>query len=497
MFARLKELISSILNLSNKLDNYKKESVIQAMPSLAYVNRAKKCIERGEFDKAEKILEEAMELPQEDALVYKYLGVICEKTHRLSDAIVAFKKSANINSADKEIWRLLGFALMNCNQCEEAIEAFENANKMHPANTDIFAGWGMSLMKLKRYNEAHEKFMESVRLNRYNFMALLLAAIMEVRTGQYNEAEAKLNFLANVNPNETNTYEYANLKYIKKDYDSAIHYANKALEYNKNLLPVYLLLGKLYAIKGDKKASLNAYQTAYERKLETPHLFFDWAVTLQIYEDYENAKLYFLKALTYAPGEEEANAGLAITEACLGNIIEAETILQNITTLDDENYLYAKSTGIIAMKKGDYETAIKKFKGVQDRIFFDNTLNLLIALCYDSLNDKNNACEYFENALLKAGDNIKVYLSYSNFLIKHNEYESAQRKLKRALKFDENNLELLNLLFHVGYILVKENNSEYNMKETLTIADKIISIDKSAFLYPEERNDLDNIVNNR
>ena len=497
MFTRLKEIINSIINLSKKLDNYKKESVIEAMPSLAYVNRAKKCIERGEFQEAEKILEEAMELPQEDALVYKYLGIICEKTQRFSDAIVAFKKSANLNNADKEIWRLLGFALMNCNRCEEAIEAFENANKINPANTDVFAGWGMALMKLKRYTEAHEKFMESVRLNRYNFMALLLAAIMEVRTGQYNEAEAKLNFLANVNPNETNTYEYANLKYIKKDYDSAIHYANKALDYNPNMLPVYLLLGKLYAIKVDKEASLKAYNTALERQLETPHLHFDWAVTLQIYEDYEEAKLHFLKALTYAPGEEEANAGLAITEACLGNIDEAEHILQNITGLDDNNYLYAKATGIFAMLKGDYENAIKKFKGVQDRMFFDNTLNLLIALCYDALNDKNNAKEYFENALLKAGENINIYLKYSNFLIKHNEYESAQRKLKRAMKFDENNLELLNLLFHVGYILVKENNSEYNIKETLAIADKIISIDRDAFLYPKECNDLENIVNNR
>lgn len=497
MLNRLKEIFESIIKLNQKLETYKKESVIQAMPSLAYVNRAKKCIDRGEFKEAEKILEEAMELPQEDALVYKYLGIICEKTQRISDSIVAYKKSAQINKADKDIWKFLGFALMNCNQCDEALEAFENANKIHPANTDIFAGWGMALMKLKRYNEAHEKFMESVRLNRYNFMALLLAAIMEVRTGQYNEAEAKLNFLANVNPNETNTYEYANLKYLKKDYDSAIHYANKALEYNQNMLPVYLLLGKLYAIKGDKAASIKSYELALERGLETPHLHFDWAVTLQIYEDYENAKLHFLKALSYAPQEAEANAGLAITEAYLGNHSEAEDILKNVTDLNDENYLYAKATGIIAMLKGNYELAIRKFKGISERMFFDNSINLLIALCYDALEDKHNAKEYFENALLKAGDNIKVYVEYSKFLIKHKEFESAQRKLKRALKLDENNLNILNQLFYVGYILAKDNNSEYNTKETLAIAEKIMAIDESAFLYPEERVDLDNIVNNR
>ena len=174
MFDKLKEIINKIIALSKKLDIDKKEAVIQSIPSLAYVNRAKKCIEKKQYQEAEKILEEAMELPQEDALVYKYLGVICEQTGRLGDAIAAYKKSANVNKNDKDIWRLLGFALVNCNQNEEAVESFENANKISPANTDVFAGWGMALMKLKKYTEAHEKFMESVRLNRYNFMALLI-----------------------------------------------------------------------------------------------------------------------------------------------------------------------------------------------------------------------------------------------------------------------------------------------------------------------------------
>lgn len=495
MFAKLKEIINKILSLSKQLDNYKKDSVVEGMPSLAYVNRAKKCIARNEFEKAEKILEEAMELPQEDALVYKYLGIVCERTNRLHDAIIAYKKSANINGADKEIWRFLGFALMNCNLSEEAIEAFENANKINPSNTDVYAGWGMSLMKLKRYEEAHEKFMESVRLNRYNFMALLLAAIMEVRLERYNDAEAKLNFLANVSPNETNTYEYANLKYIKKDYDSAIHYAKKALSYNPNMLPVYLLLGKLYAIKGKKEDSLNTYKIAEERGLITPHLYFDWAVTLQMYGYYEQAKLYFTKTLSIVPAENEANAGLALANACTGNIEEAENLLSQINGMSDDNYVYAKARGVVALKKGDYQNAINLFKSVQEKMFFDNTLNIFIANAYEALNDVNNAKEYYENALLNAGDNVSVYLMYSKFLIAQQDYSSAQRKLKRALKFSENNTEILNLLFHVDYILVKENVSDYNIKETLSIADKIILIDSEAFNYPEEKADLENILN--
>ena len=497
MFKRLKEIIEKILNLSKQLDSYEKDSVVQAMPSLAYVNRAKKCIAKQEYEKAEKILEEAMELPQEDALVYKYLGVICEKTGRLHDSVIAYKKSANINGADKEIWRFLGFALMNCNQSEEAVEAFENANKINPSNTDVFAGWGMALMKLKRYEEAHEKFMESVRLNRYNFMALLLAAIMEVRLERYNDAESKLNFLANVSPNETNAYEYANLKYIKKDYDSAIHYANKALSFNKNMLPVYLLLGKLYAIKGKERDSLSMYDTAETLGLITPHLYFDWAVTLQIYEDYDKAEDCFNKALSFNYEVSEIKAGVALIAAIKGNTDRAKTLISEIPEVDKNAYLYVKTLGVIALNEGNYQEAVNKFKSQTDVMFFDNTLNVFIADAYDKMGDVHNAKEYYENALLKASDNVKLYLKYSDFLIRQGDYASAQRKLNRALKQNPENLNILNLLFHIGYILVKENYSEYNMKETLAIADKIIAIDNEAFNYPEERTDLENMANNR
>lgn len=486
MFDKLKRVIEKIKHISASLDKYEKDSVVQAMPSLAFVNRAKKCIENNDFQKAEQILTEACALPQEDALVHKYLGIVYERTGRLTDAINAYKKSANLNKSDKEIWRLLGFSLVNSGKNEEAEESFENANKINPMNTDVFAGWGMALMKQKRYNEAHEKFLEAVKINKYNFMALLLAAIMEVRTGQYNEAETKLSFLANVCPNETNNYEYANLKYIKQDWDNAIHYAKKALEFNKNMLPAYLLLGKLFAIKGQKEESFKMYEEAFKRDLITPHLFFDWGVTLQIYNEFELAKEKFEKAEALSEGDNETRAGIALSLAGLGQIDEAKNIINSITNLDDSNYVYAKAIAIIAFKDGNWHDAIEICKKIKERIFFDTSINYYIACAYEQLNDNNNAKEYFEKSLIENPADTKNYIQYAQFLLKNNDFENAQRKLRRALKLKENDLEILNLLFHVSYILVKQNNCEYNVRETLSIGDKIKSIDENGFKYSGE-----------
>ena len=497
MFDGLKKIIEAIKTLSKSLDVYAKDSVVQSMPSFAYVNRAKKCIESGEFELAQKILEEAMELPQEDALVYKYLGLVCEKTGRLSEAIVSYKKSANIDKQDKDIWRLLGFALLNTNISKEAEESFENANKITPMNTDVFAGWGMSLMKQKRYDEALDKFLTSVKINKYNFMALLMAAIMEVRLGKYNDAEAKLRFLTGVNSNDANNYEYANLKYLREDYDNAIFYAKKSIEHNQNMLPAYLLLGKLYAIKRMKKECVEQYQKAFDLKLFAPNLYFDYAVTMQMFGEYEIALENFAKTLEFDKTSEEIKSGIALAYAGLDKLDDAGEILSQIKELDDTNYIYTKAQGLLNYKRQNWHGAVEKFRKALDVVKFDDLAVLFLAHSYENLSDKINAKSYYEQALLNSPENIRVYIDYSKFLIQNGDYDSAQRKLHRALRSSPEDVEILNLLFFAGYKLVKENYSEYNLKEAVSVAKKILEINSSELKYQTEYADLEKRLNSR
>ena len=106
MFDWLEKIIEKIASLNFSVDKYKKDTIIQSLPSLAYVNRAKTCIDEEDYKEAERILNEALELPQEDALVYKYLGITAEKTGRIDDALRAYKKSATLNSQDKNLLKM-------------------------------------------------------------------------------------------------------------------------------------------------------------------------------------------------------------------------------------------------------------------------------------------------------------------------------------------------------------------------------------------------------
>lgn len=488
----LKNIVEKVKSLNSSVDKFKEETVIQSLPSYTYVNRAKVLIEQNKFEEAKEVLEKALELPQKDALVYKYLGNVYERLGNFPQAVENYQTSADLNPQDKLIWQRLGFALVSVGKYENAVKAFENANKVFANNSDTYTGWGMAFMKQKKYAEAHDKFIEAAKHNKYNFTAVFLCAVMEIKLGMYDKAEMKLTFLANVCPNANNTFEFARLKYLKNDYDSAIHYAQKSLDFNSKMLPSYILLAQLYAIKFDKENSLKYFQAAEEKELTNSTLYLEWGKVLEKFECYDEAKIKLLKALELDQDNTEIESYLGLCCVSRKEFEEAKPLFEKVLEKEPENKVVKQALGIIAYENDEIDKAME-FLRVDDE---DAVNCYYLAKCYEKLNNDTKVKDYYENAILFNPKYIAAFTDYIKYLISQNDYAEAQRKLRKALKVDSDNVVLLNLMFYVSYILVKENLCEYNVKETISIAEKIENIDENLFEYPEQKAELSEILRN-
>ena len=493
MFDRLKLIIERIKFISKVIDNYKKDTIVQSLPSLTYVNRAKKCLEQNKYLEAECLLKEALSLPQKDALVYKYLGLVYERTGRLNEAVETYQMSADLNPNDKNIWQRLGFGLVSIKEYERAIKSFDNANRVQAGNSDTFTGWGMALMKLKDYDGAREKFEIASKINKYNFSAIFLCAVMEIKLNMLDKAENKLSFLANVSPNESNTFEYARLRALKDDLDNAIFYAKKSLSYNPKMLPAYIILGQIYTQKLDEENAVKYFQEAENQNLNNPDLYLEWGKSLIKFEKYSDAKQKLLKAYELNAENLEIMANLGLCCISMKEFDEAEPLLSKVLEKEPENKTVKQALGISAYEKGDIEKAFQIFKNDDE----DAVNCFYIAKYYEQKNDDIKTRDYYETSLRLNVKYIKAYLNYVNYLISKNDFSEAQRKLRKALKYDEDNIELLNLMFYSSYILVKENNSEYNLKEALSVAEKIENLGEDLFKYPEQKQELTKLLQER
>ena len=100
--------------------------------------------------------------------------------------------------------------------------------------------------------------------------------------------------------------------------------------------------------------------------------------------------------------------------------------------------------------------------------------------------------DYYNAAIDKKPIYFNAYRDYAKYLFARNNFAEAQRKLRKAFKLDENNVEILNLLFYSSYKLVKDNICEYNIKETIGFAEKAEKLGK--FDYPEEKSELSELL---
>ena len=488
MFGRIKNIIDRIRLLNGSVDDYRQDSIIQSLPTVAYVNKAKKLIDKCKYTEAEELLKKALDISDKDSKVYKYLGKIREVASDFQTAIEYYHNSAFLNPQDKEIWLRLGMCQLSSMQLDDAITSFERANKITPFNTDVYTGWGMALMRQKKYALAHDKFLEASKISKYNFTAILLSAVMEVRLCDYDSAEVKLKFLAKVAPNEGSTYEYANLKLLKSDYKEAEKYAQKTIGINKQMLPAYFILGEVYSIQKDLKNTDEIFSKAIENGLENETLHLEWGKAYVRFFDFENAKRHFLLALDKNPDYIDAKIGLALVNAYDNDFALVEDLKEKYGS----NVYIQEAIGLDWLNKGLYDDAVEMFKKAL-RTDAKQTYNYLnIARVYKILQNKTKVKEYFDKFICEEPTYVPAMIEYSKWLIEQNDFAEAQRKLRKAEKLDSDNVEMLNLLFFTVYTLVKNNICEYNIKEAILIANKVKSIGK--FDYEPQRAELESIL---
>lgn len=117
-----------------------------------------------------------------------------------------------------------------------------------------------------------------------------------------------------------------------------------------------------------------------------------------------------------------------------------------------------------------------------------------LAKCYEKQNNDTKVKDYYESAVRINPHYVKAFEGYVRYLMAQDEWLEAQRKLRKALKYEPQNILLLNLMFYVSYVLVKDNVCEYNVKETISFANTIEEIAPELFEYPEQKLELEKLL---
>ena len=391
---------------------------MSAEPSKQQLNTLLKYYQSGRYIDAEKFaLSITKEFPKHH-FAWKVLAVIFGRTNKISEALLAIKKSIKLNPYDIESHKNLGLILQKIGKLNEAEISFKKVLSLNPNSIEAYNYLGVLQHEQGKFIEAEESYKKIIELKpdlaeAYNNLGNTLN-----EQGKFIEAEASFRKAIELKPEYVEVYYNMGimLNEQRKFIEAETSY-KKALELNPNYVEVYNNLGN----------SLNEQGKFIE------------------------AEATFKKALVLKPDHVEAYNNLGITLNEQGKFIEAEASFRKAITLKNDYAEAYCNLGNTLQELGKLEEAIKNY---------DEAIKLRINYS-DAYNNKNLCLNYSS--------------SYSSLYIykQHLKFEKQFGRLRTKPHF-KSNIKKINERLRIGYVSgdFREHSVAYFFKPLLQNHDK-------------------------
>ncbi len=201
-----------------------------------YIKMARYYKNTGNYNKAQKILKEAIKTNFELDKIYIESGDIYRFQKQIDQAEDSFKKAIRVNPRNILAYYHLGNIHKIQKRYAEGEKILKEAIDINPDYFEIHAELGEIYMKQEKYDKAKTAFKKSIDINPTVFRTYSLLTLCYKKTGEYEEIEEILKKAEKANPENIRFKNLLVLFYQDREkYESAEEYAAKAEELRAKL----------------------------------------------------------------------------------------------------------------------------------------------------------------------------------------------------------------------------------------------------------------------
>ncbi len=375
-----------------------------------------------------------------------------EATRLYEEAIGEHREAIRINPDYSSAHRSLAYALGKLGRYEEEEKEYREAIRINPDSPFTHNLLGHQLAKLGNYKEAEIEYKKAIKIkpdypSAYNNLGYLLAKL-----GRVKEAENKYREAIKASPDYTVAYH--NLGHLLVDldrYKEAEGEYRRALVLNPNYAEVRNALGYLLAKLKQYDEAEKEYRRAISIKTDYVEAHTNLGYFLSYRGREDEAKREFDEVIKINPNDHKVHKQLSNIYAHRARVLtksgefdEAESQIREAISLNSNNALAHKNSGILKEELGDMargkENKFRLYKEAEEK--YRNALN--INLKYPS------AHRHLANTLAKLGINEEAETEYKKaksvvdnypknnrdfgiFLSKITRIKEAERELKLAI----------------------------------------------------------------
>jgi tetratricopeptide (TPR) repeat protein len=337
----------STKTISTKIQYTRYKKVKKAAPKKVNYNQIDKMIENSYFDRADNLLQSAINSNSRDIKARALRVVSLAKQLKLDPAqeelnelLKTCPNNADLHYAQGIVHykRTTSSNMVYINNSqklfEDALNEFKKAIALDSTDARYYNAAGVAALNLDNYDEAKTYFKKAVQLDNKYSTAIDNLGTIDFAEGKLAEAEKKFKQALQYNTqNTTAMYHLAQLATQKQEYAKALTYLNNALAINENSATTYNLMGEVYEYQGNEPAAINAYRKSIMVKPEFPMPYFNLAGVYQNRGDGEFAIEQLKTVLSVNPNFNDAKlkiADISLANGKYNQAIENYSALVNV-----------------------------------------------------------------------------------------------------------------------------------------------------------------------
>ena len=274
-------------------------------------------------------------------------------------------------------------------------------------------------------------------------------ALQEFKNKNYDSALNSFLKAIKVNPQKANAYYYISfIYYYKQDFQKAIEYAEKGLEYKPGNTSLIQIMAQAYKKMNNNQAALEQFEELNEIQ-ETAKTWFSIAEIKKQEYDIEGAIEAYEEALELNPDMIEARKELY---SLLYDEGEYEKVIEHLEILTKEfpdNDTYQKRLSTSYLKTDNLDQAIQNYKNIIESNPNNERAYLNLSFAYRSKQEFDKAVDILNDLVEVNPDNPKAYLRLADVYLATKKYDLAEKNALKAVNKMENDPDPYMLLSRI------------------------------------------------
>ena len=252
-----------------KAKKAKKQTLKGISPSQAEINNLLHRYQNGQHGDAEKLAQSLTERFPRHQLAWKVLGAVLKQTGRMSESLVATKKSVQLVPQDAEAHYNLGIILQELGKLDEAEASLTQTIALKPDFAKAQYNLGLTFQKLGRFEEAQASYKQTIVLKPDYARAHYNLGVTLQELDRLDEAQASYKQVIMLEPDYAKAHN--NLGIILQELgklDEAEASFTTAIVLKPDFVEAPYNLGKVYKTTGKYSKAVEYFEKTLELSSE-------------------------------------------------------------------------------------------------------------------------------------------------------------------------------------------------------------------------------------